>query len=271
MPLQTSNDAAVAHDQEPDAKRLKLSDSPEKPVDTVSFQTDPDVYVGSIMPKDKAELANTKLRDAFVAPAKSATGTKAPLSLPRSVIRSVIRPVSPPPTTAAKSLSKPDVPVPLMPRKLNKEPATFTKRVTLLKALHTYMKPHNDKMLKAVKPEIKALHLTPNQLNKAVVDEEEQIARANPSVYENVLKQRLVRLKTMTPEVWVKERREAMAKESGDPPKKAPPKKVDTGLAAKEEVIFLSMLNCPQTGLDAPWIRHSAANRGRTGRSTESL
>ena len=138
-----------------------------------------------------------------------------------------------------------------MPRKLKKEPTTFTKRVTLLKALHAYMKPHNDKMVKAVRPEIKALHLSLDQLNKLAVDEEEQIARTNQSVYENVLKQRLVKLKTMTPEAWVKERREALAKERGDPPKKAPPKKVDTGLTAKEEVVFLSMLSCPQTGLDA--------------------
>lgn len=138
-----------------------------------------------------------------------------------------------------------------MPRKLLKEPATFTKRITLLKALHAYMKPHNDKIAKAVKAEIKALHLTPNQLNKLAVDEEEQIAKANPSVYENMLKQRLVKLKAMTPELWVKERREALSKERGDPPKKPPQKKVDTGLTPVEEVIFLSMLSCPQDGLDA--------------------
>lgn len=138
-----------------------------------------------------------------------------------------------------------------MPRKLNKEPATFAKRITLLKALHSYLKPQNDRIAKAVKPEIKALYLSPNQLIKLAVDEEERIARANPSVYENVLKQRLVKLKAMTPEVWVKERREAEAKERGDPPKKTPPKRVDTGLGPKEEVIFLSMLNCPQDGLDA--------------------
>lgn len=138
-----------------------------------------------------------------------------------------------------------------MPRKLTKEPATLTKRIALLKALHTYMKPQNDKLIKAVKPEIKALHLSQNQLNKLAVDEEEKIAREHPSVYENILKQRLVKLKSMTPEIWVKERREAVAKEKGDAPKKAPPKKVDTGLTPKEEITFLSLLQCPQTGLDA--------------------
>ncbi len=113
------------------------------------------------------------------------------------------------------------------------------------------MKPQNDKMAKAVKPEIKALHLSENQLNKLAVDEEEQIAKANPSIYENILKQRIVKLKGMTPEEWVKERREALAKERGDAPKNAPPKKVETELTPKEEVTFLSMLNCSQAGLDA--------------------
>lgn len=69
-------------------------------------------------------------------------------------------------------------------------------------------------------------------------------------MYENILKQRLVKLKTMPAEEWVKERREAIAKESGEPPKKAPPKKVDTGLTPKEEVTFLPRLVCPQDGLD---------------------
>lgn len=113
-----------------------------------------------------------------------------------------------------------------------------------------YMKPLNDKLTKAVKPEIKALHLSPNQLNKLAVDEEEKLALDNPSVYENLLKQRLVRLKGMTPEVWVKERVEAEAKERGDAPKKPQKARVDTGLTPKQEITFLSMLTCPQAGLD---------------------
>lgn len=138
-----------------------------------------------------------------------------------------------------------------MPRKLTKEPATFTKRVTLLKALHAYMKTQNDRLLKAKNPEIKALHLTANQLIKLAVDEEAKIASVNQSVYENELKHRLVRLKNMTPEVWVKERRDDLAKENGDAPKKPAQKKVDTGLNPKEEITLLSVLKCPQEGLDA--------------------
>ena len=243
--------ATTTHDQEPDAKRLKLEEHVKKRVvqpAPAPAKTNRDVVVDVIKPKDKATTADKTTATVNTAPSKISPSNNASTTLPSSATR----PVSPPPAAVkAKAVIDPDTPVPLMPRKLNKEPANFTKRVTLLKALHGYMKPQNDKMLKAVKPEIKALYLTPNQLNKLAVDEEEKIATSNPSVYENILKQRLVKLKSMTPEMWVKERREATAKQSGESAKKPPPKKVDTGLTPKEEVAFLSVLKCPQDGLDA--------------------
>ncbi|OAL48894.1 RNA exonuclease-like protein Rex3 [Pyrenochaeta sp. DS3sAY3a] len=174
--------------------------------------------------------------------------TAPPTTLPRSVLRSVSPPTK---TNTSNFTSKSDAPVSLMPRKLNKEPATLSKRFTLLKLLHTYMKPLNDKIATAVKLDIKALHLSPNQLIRIAVDEEEKIAKENESVYENILKQRLFKLKTMTPELWVKERREALAKERNDPPRKTPPKRVETGLDSDQEIAFLSLLKCPLTGLDA--------------------
>jgi RNA exonuclease 1 len=236
-------------DKEPDTKRLKLNDGTKEavtPVAPAKVIAKP-VFVGSIMPKGKTPLVNRDMSNATTPAITSIFGAKATQTLPQSATR----PVSPPPTTvASKTAVKPDAPVALMPRKLPKDPAPFAKRLTLLKALHTYMKPQNDKIAKAVKPEIRALHLNPNQLNKLAVDEEAKIATDNSSVYENILKHRLVKLKGMTPEVWVKERREAVAKEKGETPKKPPPSKVDTGLTPKEEVVFLSTLTCSQDGLD---------------------
>jgi RNA exonuclease 1 len=245
----TANIAEPA--REPDVKRLKLNDGTKEPVaPIVPTEIAPkSVFVGSIMPKDKPAVANRDAGHASataILPASSVV-SKATDTLPQSATRTI----SPPATTVvAKVTPKPDAPVALMPRKIAKEPVPFTRRLTLLKALHTYMKPQNDKIAKAVRPEIKALHLSPNQLNKLAVDEEEKLALNNPSVYENILKQRLVKLKGMTPEVWVKERREATAKERGDAPKKPQPSKVDTGLTTKEELVFLPMLTCPQDGLD---------------------
>ncbi|CAA9961300.1 RNA exonuclease 3 [Pyrenophora teres f. maculata] len=241
----------AAYDREQIAKRLKLEENVKERVvqaAPVPAKAKPDIFVDLIKPKDKTSTAHKDAPTVKTAPPKTLPRIDTPPALPSSATR----PISPPPViTTAKAVVNPDAPVALLPRKLNKEPANFTKRVTLLKALHGYMKPQNDKLLKAVKPEIKALHLSTNQLNKLAVDEEEKIATTNPSVYENILKQRLMKLKTMTPEVWVKERREAVAKQSGEPAKKPPPKKVNTGLTSKEELTFLSVLKCPQEGLDA--------------------
>jgi RNA exonuclease 1 len=236
-------------DREPDPKRLKLNDGTKEAVTAVAPAkvVPKPVFVGSIMPKGKTPVVNKETSSTTTTATESNSGAKLTQTLPQSITR----PVSPPPTTvAAKAVAKPDAPVALMPRKLPKDPAPFARRLTLLKALHTYMKPQNDKIAKAVKPEIRALYLNPNQLNKLAVDEEAKLATDNPSVYENILKHRLVKLKGMTPEVWVKERREAVAKERGEAPKKPPPSKVDTGLTPKEEIVFLSTLTCPQEGLD---------------------
>lgn len=237
-------------DSEPATKRRRLSDSKNNQ----GFSVKPDVptapravFTGLSAGKDKVIVANKGASTVTTASPKPTNNEKNADSLPQSATR----PVSPPSkASTAKAAPAPTGPVALMPRKLLKEPVIFTKRLSLLKMMHSFMKPLNDKIAKAVKAEIKALHMDSNQLNKLAVDEEEQIARANPQVYENVLKHRLLKLKKMTPEEWVKERFEALAKERGLPPKKPPPKKVDTGLTPKQEVVFLSNLICPQDGLD---------------------
>ncbi|KZM20881.1 RNA exonuclease 3 [Ascochyta rabiei] len=247
----TNSASSNTSGSEPAAKRQKLDNNTQEKASSIQphLPTAPrPVFTGLTAGKNKAAAANKRQSNATTASPEPTGSGKDAHVLPQSATR----PVSPPPkASATKVVPAPTGPVPLMPRKVLKEPAIFTKRLTLLKALHGFMKPLNDKIAKASKPEIKALHMDPNQLNKLAVDEEERIAKANPAVYENVLKLRLVKLKKMTPEEWVKERFEALAKERGLPPKKPPPKKVDTGLTSEEEVIFLSTLTCPQDGLDA--------------------
>jgi RNA exonuclease 1 len=238
---------ALAH--KPDTKRLKLNDGRKEAVvqNSAVEHVPKSVFVGSIMSTGKTTATNRDTSSSIIPSSKSAPTDRAVENLPTLATRLVSPPVI---VDMPKSTPKPDAPVALLPRKLAKEPVPFTKRLALLKALHTYMKPQNDKIAKAVKPEIRALHLSPNQLNRLAVDEEERLAIDQPSVYENVLKQRLIKLKGMTPEVWVKERKEAVAKERGDAPKKPQPTRVDTGLTTKEELAFLPLLTCPQDGLD---------------------
>lgn len=253
QPISTPSTSAISDtvDNEPAAKRQRIIDSVRDEVSSIQ-QDVPSipkaVFTGLTAGKEKASETNEGARSITNTAPNRTDSRKDTSILSKFTPRLALPPLK---TPVEKVAPAPIGPVALMPRKLVKEPATFTKRLTLLKALHGFMKPLNDKIAKAVKAEIKALHMDPNQLNKLAVDEEEQIAKANPAVYENVLKLRLVKVKKMTPEEWVKERFEALAKKRGLPPKKLPPKTVDTGLTPKEEVMFLSTLICPQDGLDA--------------------
>ncbi|KAF1962207.1 hypothetical protein CC80DRAFT_363584, partial [Byssothecium circinans] len=222
----------VSANSEPPAKRQKLDDEgASRPAVNVEEVAEPHVFVGSIVsnPADKDEEAQPVQH-------ASTTNGKSDATLPRTVTKSV----SPPPKkTAGAAPPSKEANVPLMPRKMPNEPAGWARRLAMLKLLHQYTSPLNEKLKRAVKPEIQALYLNENQLNKLTVDEEQRIARDHHPVYENVLKQRLVALKKMSLEDWVKDRRAAMTEE---PPKKAAPKKIVTGLTPKEEVIYLSTL-----------------------------
>jgi RNA exonuclease 1 len=124
----------------------------------------------------------------------------------------------------------------------------------MLRGLHKSMSTLNAQVARAVDPTLRALFLNSNELNKLAMDEEEKIAKEHVAVYENVVKQRMKALEKMSVGGWMKERREAVAKERGVPPKKTPPIKIDTGLTPKEEVIFLSTFAAPQSTLEAHGI-----------------
>jgi RNA exonuclease 1 len=222
-------------ERELDVNQTKLNRSTKEPAAPAGpSETDHrSVFTGAIISKDRNPITK-----------EEPSASSAPTALSQSNAATKATDPKPPPATRPETL------VALLPRKLAKDPVPFTKRLSLLRTLHTYMKPLNDKIAKATRPDIRALHLTSNQLIRAAVDEEEQRALSNPPVYENLLKHRLVQLKSMTPEAWVKERREAAAKASGDAPKKPQLTRIDTGLTSKEELVFLSMLICPQEGLD---------------------
>lgn len=174
--------------------------------------------------------------------------------------RSVARPISPPPTRALPHTT-PNVPVPMPPltvRKLKQDPAQFTKRMTLLKALFNFMDALNSKLLSTdLDASVRKLHLSEAELRQLAIDEEASVGEKNRTVYENVMRQRLVTLKKMTPDDWIKERRATLntttEKEGGkklgsnDTEK---PKPIETGLSSQEEVTFLSRLIASQRGLD---------------------
>lgn len=137
----------------------------------------------------------------------------------------------------------------LWPRKLQKEPALFVKRQGLLKLLHQYIGDLNSKVPSDQKANGTSIKLNSNQVKKLAVDEEARIAIEHKAVYENVLKQRLLALKKMKVETWVKEREDAVKKASGQAQAQEPPKPVETGLTSEEEVQYLSRFTADQSGL----------------------
>ncbi|KAF2014934.1 hypothetical protein BU24DRAFT_442134 [Aaosphaeria arxii CBS 175.79] len=240
-----SSEISAPDIQEREPKRLKIDDSAKKSVPSFPHPK-PTVFTGSLVNKETSALGHKTITGAN----HDSTSSKSQ-DQKSTVPRSVIKTVSPPPKTTGAKAAVPDPEVKLAPRKLTKEPAQLAKRFTLLKALRQYMVPLNDKVSKSPDPAIKKLRLTDNQLNKVAIDEEARFGEQHGTVYENVLKQRLVALKKMTVDTWVKERQVATAPKKSVEPIKEKPKPVETGLSEKEEVAFLSHLKSSQDGLDA--------------------
>lgn len=237
--------------EEPPTKRLRLDQNAEQPsagpTEELSGAEETPIFTG---------LRAAQPPSVTTKPAATARTVSNPsLSNGKSdttALRTATKPVSPPPkksTTAAAP--EPEAEVSLLPRKVQNEPVAFQIRLSRLKVLHGFMTPLNNKVATAVKPATKALHLTPNQLRKLAVDEEEKIARENPTVYDNVIKHRMAAFKKMNVDDWVKMRREAVAKDTVETPKKPPPKKVDTGMSLKEEVVFLTSFYASESSLEA--------------------
>ncbi|KAF1967882.1 hypothetical protein BU23DRAFT_282820 [Bimuria novae-zelandiae CBS 107.79] len=235
----------------PPAKRLRLDHDEvpptAQPTEVLSEAADPPIFTG-LRASKTASMPSKQTTSTVSNPGQSVADGKIDNALPRSATK----PVSPPPKKDGADVKpQPETEVKLLPRKLQNDPMSFAQRLARLKALHEQMVPFNKMVAKAVRPSTKALHLSENQLRKLAVDEEAKIAIENRAMYDNVIKHRLVAYKKMTQEQWVAARREAVAKESGDTPKKPQSKNVETGMSLKEEVVFLLTMYAPQNSLEA--------------------
>ncbi|KAL1960444.1 hypothetical protein VTO42DRAFT_7743 [Malbranchea cinnamomea] len=133
----------------------------------------------------------------------------------------------------------------LNPRLLSKPPASHQVRMSILVKLHEEMTRLNDLMQKAGDPSKKALILSKDELVSMALDEEERIAKENPSVYSNVIKLRIAKLRKMPLSEWEEDvinylRPKDMSVPSQTPTVSEP--NISTGLTAKEEIAVLSRL-----------------------------
>ena len=143
----------------------------------------------------------------------------------------------------------------LNPRMLHNPPASHAIRTKLVGMLHGHMARLNDEVKKcddALKVE---LELSAQGLISRVLAEEEMVAKASPSVYNNIIKLRIVSLKKMKLADWKKERLKHIATEAPAVTQIAPSipealsHNIDTGLSPSEEIALLPRLFAKQEGL----------------------
>ncbi|KAK1756864.1 hypothetical protein QBC47DRAFT_297270 [Echria macrotheca] len=175
----------------------------------------------------------------------------------QSARSSISRPTSPSSSTPAKpsssvSVKKPAArkPEALNPRHLKSSaPATHDFRFKAIKMLHEQLERLNGELKKSTKAEDNKLVLTQQELIWMALDEEEKMATEKPSIYQNVIKNRIMSLKRSKPEQWKEQReaelqrtqaREALAS-NGKPanPFIGPEVKIDTGMEPADEVAFV--------------------------------
>ncbi|KAL8790048.1 MAG: hypothetical protein Q9195_006550 [Heterodermia aff. obscurata] len=139
----------------------------------------------------------------------------------------------------------------LNPRMITNPPASHTTRLRLITMMHAEMARLNELVKTNSDTSKTTLKLTPQELIRMALDEEEKAAKKNPAVYANVLKLRIVALKRMAVSTWKEERLRTIEARlaKATPPKPVEQKTLDTGLTPDEEIAVLPKLLANQDGL----------------------
>lgn len=242
------------NDHESRRKRQKLDEASNlkktaSPSFAASGLTKPSSLTRTVSPPVLKKPQNT-----FTTPFKpspSQTATKVP---PKS--SPTVRPAttSKTPETKLPVKAAPKVEA-LNPRQLKTpSPATHGMRFNLLKALHDQLKRLNSE-LKKDENNAEKLVLSDQAVVTRALDVE-QDAASTPSIYSNLVKNKILQYKRMTVIQWKEEREKDLAAEmaasipsitSSKP--KEPPKPIETGLTTKQELSLLPRLYTPLTGL----------------------
>lgn len=150
-------------------------------------------------------------------------------------------------------IKKPERKEPLNPRARKTAPAVHHIRLKLVQTLHDQMKRLNSELSKDANEEEEKLVFSDQALISRVLDMEEE-ACEKPTIYSNVVKNKIMAYKKMTAAQWKAERTSEVAKEkvsrtpiSDTPVNKldGPPKPIETGLSPEEELAILPRLYTP--------------------------
>jgi RNA exonuclease 1 len=267
--ISSQEPVGLANGQDGQRKRQKVVDENER-----SYRTESELSVGSTStgehkgslksssdekPKRKG-LAATREISPPPLRRKPFDGTSLSEQLPAAQNVKAISTPTTPKVQVAKTLVKASLKEEgLNPRALKiPAPASHDMRFRLLRALHEQFSRLNSELARDASDKEEALVLSDQALITKALDIEEDAA-ATPSIYSNVVKNKILVYKRMSVKQWVDERAEevvqAKAKEvtsiSDTPIAKTtgPPKVIDTGLNAHEELTLLHRLYTPVTGL----------------------
>lgn len=136
----------------------------------------------------------------------------------------------------------------LNPRLLKHSPASHELRMKLLKMLHAEYKRLNTALQQDTSPHDRKLSLSDSNLIMRALDEEEKCAIEKPSIYANVMKNKIMQHKRMGLSQW---RDERFKETSSNKTKRnhdeldEQPVKLQTGLTAAQEVALLHDLLTP--------------------------
>ncbi|PGH00955.1 hypothetical protein GX51_05504 [Blastomyces parvus] len=135
---------------------------------------------------------------------------------------------------------------PLNPRHIARPPASHTVRMSILTKLHDAMVQLNQQIIKENDMSKKALILSTDELVAMALDEEEKAAKEHSSVYANVIKLRIAKLRKMAREEWENNVSTYIVAKFGLPAGNKKPEdpdgKISTGLNSQEEISLLSKL-----------------------------
>ena len=133
----------------------------------------------------------------------------------------------------------------LNPRSLPSPPATHAVRLKLCQLLQAQYLRLNDLMISSNHPSKLDLTLSSQAIITNVLNEEEQAAKAHPTIYTNILKSRISTLKKITPDEYYRQKEhESLTVRAGSPkPDEDDPKtEIRTGLTETEEKTFLKYI-----------------------------
>lgn len=146
----------------------------------------------------------------------------------------------------------------LNPRHLSKPPASHSIRTSILVKLHDGMVRLNDQ-LRALKDQSKrALVLSDEELICRALDEEEKVAKESPSVYSNVIKLRITKLRRMQLSEWEQDVLDYLRPKTTEQPIQAAKdseQPILTGLDVQGEIALLSrFLASPKVQAKAGYV-----------------